>query len=43
MGKKGEITFPQSQLDGTTCFQWRHSDGPFFFFFLYVIQKKAYL
>ena len=27
-GKRGEITFLQLQLDGTTCFQWLHSDVP---------------
>ena len=32
MGKKGgEITFLRLQLDGTTYFQWRHSDIPSFF------------
>ena len=31
--KRGEITFLQLQLDGTTCFQWRHSDTPSFLLF----------
>ena len=41
--KKGEITFLQLQLDGTTCFQWCHSNVLYFFSLLCVIWKKANL
>ena len=40
MGKKGEITFLQLQLDGTTCFQWHLSDVPSFLLFCVYYEKR---
>ena len=41
--KRGIITFLQLQLDGTICFQWRHSDVPSFLLICVWYEKKANL
>ena len=38
--ERGEITFLQLQLDGTTYFQWRRSDGPSFLLFCVYYEKR---